>query len=197
MHHKLLKELIESINFQIVNVLFTAFIILLTINNNLAEAAKDGNLSTHSSGTVNIYITVNQSFKTVSPTELVLNETSVSKQKSNGSFCIAHHGFNQESSVPYKLVVDEIISNNTRNSISNQSLPFDIFLKDSQLKNNKQKLIGGMKLEKQSRLNINERSADECDSTGLTLSIKENSNNKKQNEQTNSAALLFLLVSPE
>jgi len=166
-----------------INVFFYALVAAITLHTSSAEAARDGSLSS-------------SSLKTISPTELLLDRAS-SKGNSNKPFCVAHHGFDQDASVPYKLVVDEIKpSNNTIDTTADTTLPFDIILEDREIKNSKQKLVDGMSFEKQSRLNINNFLNNKCTTHGLALSIEKNKNNK-EHIPTNSAALLFLLVSPE
>ena len=178
-----------------INVFFYALVAAITLHTSSAEAARDGSLS--SSASINISVTINQSLKTISPTELLLDRAS-SKGNSNKPFCVAHHGFDQDASVPYKLVVDEIKpSNNTIDTTTDTTLPFDIILEDREIKNSKQKLVDGMSFEKQSRLTINNFLNNKCTTHGLALSIEKNKNNNKKHIPTNSTALLFLLVSPE
>ncbi len=198
MYHNIKQANLQNLlNSKIVYALLYSLTFIYAFNINLAEAAKDGNLNSRSTGSVNISITVNQSLKTVSPTELLLNDKPHTKNNSNNAFCVAHHGFSQEASVPYKLHVDEIKSfTQMANTSSDQPLPFDIILNDKQLIDSKQKLLNGMTFEKQSSLNINKQLRSECASAGLAISIEKNTDNNKKHEQINSA-LLFLLVSPE
>jgi len=184
-----------------INVFFYALVAAITIHISSAEAARDGSLSSSSSASINISVTINQSLKTISPTELLLDRAS-SKGNSNKPFCVAHHGFDQDASVPYKLVVDEIKPSNntidtTADTTADTTLPFDIILEDREIKNSKQKLVDGMSFEKQSRLTINNFLNNKCTTHGLALTIEKNKNNNKKHIPTNSTALLFLLVSPE
>lgn len=163
---------------------------------NPTEAATDGKLNSHSSGSIDISITVNQTLQTISPSEFIVEDKSfTNKQNSIKPFCVAHHGFGHETSVPYQLIVDEIkLANKDQN---NHFLPFDIILEDKYYQRSKQRLVRGMTIAKQSKLKISDDLSEECATNGLSLSIEKNAKSNKTLSQASATALLFLLVSPE
>ncbi len=164
--------------------------LLLSLLFNVTNAASQGTLGKSSSASVEISITVNQSLRAVSPTELMLNSTNASKPTSK-PFCIAHHGFKNNSSVPYELVVDNLVSGNKDQQ---NPLPYKIYLEDKD--ENKQLLNNGTKVARQSTLNLSEEVVEQCSENGLRISIEEYNNTKNDVFSRTTAGLMILLVSP-
>lgn len=174
-------------NFSSLQALFIILSIVIYSAMNTANAASKGKLGTQSSASVQISVTVKQTFNAISPTELLVQD----KQSSKKSLCVAHHGFSNHASVPYKLIVDDIkVFNDTKNT---NEFQHKVFLEDKNHSNSKQRLTQGMTIEKQSKLNINKNLNNDCASAGLDLSIEENSNIIGESGNT---GLLVLMISP-
>ncbi len=155
---------------------------------NSTHAASQGKFGTQSSGTVEISVTIHQSINTISPNEILLNNTIGNNLATSKPFCITNNGYNKNTSVPYHLIIDRL---EPINSDLNR-LPFDIFLKD---KNNKQLLTSGTTLSKQSYLKSNENIFNDCILAGTQISIEHN-HDEIIKQQSDTAGLLLLLVSP-
>ncbi len=164
--------------------------LLVSLSFHVVDAASQGKLGTHSSASIEISVTVNQSLHTVSPKELILNSANKSAQTSM-PFCIAHHGVNKNSSVPYELIVT---SPATSSKGQQASLPYKIYLEDKN--KNKQLLNDGTTVAQQSTLTINEEIVAQCSDNGQRLLIEKNNSIKKDVFSTASAGLMILLVSP-
>ena len=165
---------------------------LLILLGNVVNAASQGKFGTQSTASVEISVTVNQSLSTVSPNELLLNNSNQTNLTVNKPFCIAHNGFDKNASIPYELIVDQLVSANE----NQHSLPFNIFLEDKNANKSKHLLKNGTTIAKQSSLSSSKELLNECISTGAQLSIEKNYSAKKAASVPDTAGVLILLVSP-
>ena len=156
-----------------------------------AEATDQGKLGKSSSASVDISVTVNQTFNSVSPNELLLNKSL--KKNAAEPFCVAHHGYNQNANVPYELVVDDL--KNANGQQSKHAMPFNVYLENKNIHNSKQQLTQGVSISTQSNLRINKNLQSACANSGLQLSIEENKNVQNAFDR-NSVGIMVLLVSP-
>lgn len=174
-----------------VRVLLVICVILFSISSVNVFAATKGELSSRSSASTEISVTVPQTFNAVSPSELLLNKAD------SETFCVGHHGFSQNANVPYSLIVDDIItSDQTQQSHEKQTLAYDIYLQEKNSATDKQQLTPGMTIDMQSSKNIGKQLANECENTGLNLTLAENHSKKSGADGNNNLGLLVLLVSP-
>ncbi len=163
--------------------------VLVVQSCNVVDAASQGKLGAQSSASVEISVTVHQSLSVVSPIELLLNDSSKTKSTASKPFCIAHSGINDNTSVPYDLVVDSL----TQNENSNTHL-YNIYLKDKD--KSKMLLSEGTSITKQSLSSNNGQVTNECSHMSAELLIEKNTSVENIRKTTGTTDLLILLVRP-
>lgn len=175
------------------NLTFTCFVLLtlFVCTSGISFAASQGKIGKSSSASVNISVTVNQTFNTLSPNELLLNPSNNFGTKSSKPFCIAHHGFHQNAAIPYELKVDNLLSTN-----SSDAFAYKVFLEDENALNNKLHLEAGTAVPKQSKLKINQDLQKICAESGQSLSIEMNEKDSNNYTHQPSPGLLILMVAP-
>ena len=166
-------------------------IVFLVTSLSGAFAASQGKLGKSSTGSVHISIHVNQTLNTVSPSELILNQSSHSLRENSKPFCIAHNGFKQYSSVPYELIVE-----NLSTARNNSAFPYKLYLEDKNSLDEKLHLKSGMTMPKQSRLSFNKDIQQECADSGVALTIEVSDKHKTNNLQQLDPGLMILMVGP-
>lgn len=178
---------IQSNFYYLKKYVFVVFLVCLFFNS--ANGASQGKLGNQSSASVDVSVTVNQSLRTVSANELILDSTK-QNQSSSMPFCIAHNGFKKNASVPYELIVDSVSSPNK----DLHALPYKLYLED---KNTSKLLLNNRTtIAKQSTLYLSEEIVSDCAEYGLKLSIEKNNTTKKEVSGTSTVGLMILLVSP-
>ncbi len=171
--------------------LHLAIVFLIASFSGTCLAASQGSLGKTSSGSVEISVHVSQTLNTVSPNELLLNQSSNSLNKNSKPFCIAHYGFNQNAGVPYKLKVDNLFS-----AKSNDAFPYKVYLEDNHSFKNKLPLAVGMSVPKQSNITISKDLQQECVASGLSLSIEMSEKHKNNSPEQLHPGLMLLMVEP-
>ena len=175
------------------NLTFNCFVLLtlFVCTSGVSFAASQGKIGKLSSASVDISVTVNQTLNTQSPNELLLNPYNNFETKSSKPFCIAHHGFHPNATIPYEIKVDNLLSTN-----SSDDFAYKVFLEDENVLNNKLHLETGTAVPKQSKLRINQDLQQKCAESGQSLSIE--LSEKYSNNYTNqpSPGLLILMVAP-
>ena len=165
----------------------------------IGHAATQGKLGKQSSASIHISVQVNQTLTTVSPQELLLNQATLSDNRSLKPFCVAHHGYSQNASVPYELKVDDLkVHQQKIDSTQNKNIssPYNIYLEDKNSLHNRLRLSAGMSLFKQSALSFSDQITKECENSGLHLSIEMAESSNDSFQEPISPGLLILLVSP-
>lgn len=171
------------------------FLVILIISaTNLCHAASQGKLGGHSFASIGISVQVNRSLTTESPDELLLS------QNKSKPLCVMHNGYQQYATVPYELKVDEIKvldqSNYTQNN-NEDTLPFNIILKDQHSAKPKQELSAGISLFQQTVFSRSDEHKQDCQEAGMRLSLEMTAHHKNSfNNHMSAAGLLILLVSP-
>ncbi len=165
----------------------------------IGHAASQGKLGKQSSASIDISVQINQTLTTVHPEELILNQTTLSNNRTFKPFCVAHHGYSQNASVPYELKVDDLkIPQQNLNTSQNKIItsPYNIYIEDKNSFNNRLRLSAGMSLFKQSVLSLSDQITKECENSGVHLAIELTDSLKSINQKPISPGLLILLVSP-
>ena len=175
------------------SIAFKIFILLalLVFTSGISFAASQGNKGKTSSGSVDISVHVSQTLNTVSPNELLLNQSNNFEIGNSKPFCIAHHGFNQNAAVPYELKVDNLSS-----AQPNDAFPYKVFLEDNSALESKLHLTAGISVPKQSNLSINRDIQEICAESGLSLSIEMNEEYKYSSSGEIYPGLMILMVGP-
>ncbi len=164
---------------------------LLVFTSNAVLAASQGKRGKSSTASVDISVYVSQTLNTVSPSELLLDQSKILEPVNSKLFCITHHGFDQNAGVPYELKVDKISS-----TLSNDSFPYKIFLEDQSSLNPKLHLAAGMTLPKQSNISTNKNLNEKCKNSGLSLSIEMNEAHQSMSPNQIPPGLMILMVGP-
>ena len=190
-------------NYKLLANLVTFILLLITaVVLGCASAATQGKLGKSSTASIGISVHVSQSLTAISPKELLLDQTANKKKP----FCVMHHGYKLNSTVPYELIVDEIkaqqnqaaltVPNQTNSSEqSNEgTLPFKIFLENDESVLQKQLLSQGMSFYNQSKHNFNEQA--NCQDEGVNLSLEMANQRTDAKMQDDLLGVMILLVSP-
>ena len=168
----------------------------LSVENKL-YAASQGKLGLHSSASVDISVTVNQTLKTIAPTELFITSGRADSQDSSKPFCVKHLGNRQSAGLPYNLIVDDI-KQFDKNGVTDpaSTKAFNLLLLNKHLSTNKIKLTPGMTFSSQSKSSLNQDLVNKCSNSSLEIAVEKNGNTQNLKNVNYASGLLLLLVSP-
>jgi hypothetical protein len=153
-------------------------------------SASQGTLGKQSSASIEISVHINQTLNTISPNELLLNQSKGLITNNSKPLCVANQGFSEGAIVPYELKIDELTTPNQHTSSS-----YNVFLEDKS-SFEKLALVKGMSIATQSAIEMNKSVFEECKKSGLALSIEMNHENHFSNAYEAFPGLLILMVSP-
>ena len=180
--------------------IFIAFLIFISTTLSTTNAATQGKLGKQSSASIEISVHVSQTLSTFSPNELLVNRTK-SDETNFRPFCVLHHGYVLDSSVPYELKVEELTVPNKTNGTSQNNvgtLPYRVFLEEQNSQIKRQYLLPGASFNKQSKLIQSREGKQECINSGARLAIETVSRgNQDFDKEAISPGVLIMLISPK
>ena len=91
------------------------FITFILVSNSIyctINAASQGKLGNRSTASINISVHINQTLTTIYPEQLLLSSSTSSVTNTSQAFCVINQGFGENASVPYELIIDNLILQN-------------------------------------------------------------------------------------
>ena len=170
------------------------FVALISVSNFFickSFAAEQGTLGSRSTASIEISVQINQTFTTIHPGELVLTSVNSVSSKSSQPFCVVNHGYGENASIPYELIVETISVQTDK-----ETPIYNVYLSESDAMNQKVLLTQGLIINSQSEFTSSNIVNKHCSGLGSSISVEQTNGKLSNSNFSPTPGSLLLVISP-